>query len=180
MPISARAKIRQLQKSPLEAKSARFLDLHVGARVLSNEEKGEPALLIRSLVSSVLILFAAFAVAAYAFNLPYWAMKPQEKFATEWRNDLSLLQKSGKLPKEWDNLSDVEFTSNDTQVQDWYQKTKSPFSTKKDGAYKLQVLAVHFIEGHRYGVMLQYNWIENKSGNTVGELSRRMKLGIYY
>jgi hypothetical protein len=120
------------------------------------------------------------AVGAYTFNLPYWMMKPDEKFATEWRKDLSLLQDNGKFPKDWQSLSAVEFTSNDTQVQDWYQKTKSPFVTKKDGTHKLQILGVHFIEGNRYGVLFQYNWIENKSGNTVGELSRRLKLGLYY
>lgn len=137
-------------------------------------------MLLRALASAVLIIFAAAAVGAYTFNLPYWLMKHDEKFATEWRKDLSLLQDSGKLPKDWQSLSAVEFNSNDTQVQDWFQKTKSPFAIKKDGTHKLLIVGVHFTEGNRYGVLFQYNWIENKSGNTVGELSRRLKLGLYY
>ena len=136
--------------------------------------------MVRAFLSAVLIIFAALAVAAYVGNLPYWVMPPPEKFAAEWRRDLDLLEKSGKFPEAWNNLSEIQFNSNDTQVQEWYKKTGSPFGAKKDGAFKLDVLGVHFIEGNRYGVIIQYNWIDTKSGNTVGEISRKLKLGLYY
>lgn len=136
--------------------------------------------MLRSFIAASLFILAALGIAAYVYNLPYWALPPHEKFATEWRQDLKLLEKSGHFPKEWQNLADVEFTSNDTQVQDWYKKTGIPFTTKKDGANKLQILGVHYIDGYRYGVLLQYVVIDAKSGNKTHELARTLKLGIIY
>ena len=136
--------------------------------------------MLRAFASACLFLIAAIAVLAYVLNAPYWLRPPQEKFALAWRQDLSHLDKEHKLPEAWKSLKNVEFTSNDEQVIDWYQKTGNPLPVSENGHFKLQVLGVHFIEGNRYGVMLQYNLVDLKSGNTVGEFSRRLKLGLMY
>lgn len=107
-------------------------------------------------------------------------MPPEKKFAKAWRADLALLKQSGHFPKAWENLSDAEFSSTEATVQDWFKATSLPFMLKKNGGYKLQILAVHYIDKNRYGVMIQYNWIDLKTGNTVGELARTLKLGLIY
>ncbi len=136
--------------------------------------------MIRLFVAFIFLLLTAVASLAFIFDLPYWLQPPAERFATAWREDLALLRATGHFPPAWDELANVEFSSNESTVQDWFKATASPFRTRKGAQYKLQILAIHFIDKHRYGVMIQYNWIDLKTKNTVGELARTLTIGLVY
>lgn len=135
---------------------------------------------MRPLIAALLFMFSALAAAAVWFDLPYWALPPNQKFASSWANDLTLLERTQHLPKEWSDLKEITFSSNESAVYSWYQASGVRLDTKPTGKYKLEILALHQINGYRYGVMLQYNWIDLATGNTIGELGRTLKLGIVY
>ncbi|MCM2280875.1 MAG: hypothetical protein NDI61_03405 [Bdellovibrionaceae bacterium] len=128
----------------------------------------------------ILSLTIVAATLVAAFDMDYWLLPPKQKFAHSWRADLALLEKTKHFPEAWKNLKEIEFTSNESFVDEWYKFTHSPIALHKNGKFKLQVLAVHQIYENRYGVLLQYNWIDLATGNTVGEIGRTLKLGIVY
>lgn len=135
---------------------------------------------MRAFIAATLFLVALIASAAIYFDVPYWLLPPEQKFAQAWRDDIALLEKTKSMPEAWNDLAEVSFSTNEGFVEEWYKNTQSPFVTSPKGKFKLQILALHQINGTRYGVMLQYNWIEIESGNTVGELGRTLPLGFIY
>lgn len=135
----------------------------------------------RRFAVSLVLIFSALVLIGAVFNLSFWLLPPEQKFAKAWRDDLDLLQKTGHFPQAWNQLASTEFTSQESQVQKWYEITNSPFTTsKQNGRYKLQILAIHFIQKYRYGVILQYSWVDLKTRDTVGEIGRTLELGIVY
>lgn len=135
---------------------------------------------MRAFIASLLFIFTLAAGAALYFDLPYWILPPEQKFARAWREDLLLLEQSKHFPEAWKSLNEVKFSSPDGLVEEWFKQTKSPFVTDNQARYRLEILALHQINGYRYGVMLQYNWVDVKTGDTVGELGRTLRLGLVY
>lgn len=135
---------------------------------------------MRACLASLIFIFTiTTAVAAY-LDLPYWLLPPEQKFAHSWRHDLQLLERTKHFPEAWKNLNEVKFSSPDGFVEEWYRKTHSPFPLNNQARYRLEILALHQINGYRYSVMLQYNWTDISTGNTVGEFARTLKLGWVY
>jgi hypothetical protein len=130
------------------------------------------------------LLFVAISLAGLVvfvgFNQRYWLLPPEEKLIASWKADLQLIgnAKQASLLKR---VGKIRLRANDhSPAQDWVEKIHAPIETSKSGDILADVFLIHQIEGHRYGVIVQYEFIDMKTNNKVGEFARTLWLGIYY
>ena len=117
------------------------------------------------------------AVGAYAMKADYWLLSPRDKFLRSWREDLTRLQKAKTLPTGWDHVRTINVRSDNSPAADWVDALKARIPTDPSGTYQLNIIVIHWIDGTRYGAIIQYNLTDTKSGNTVWEISRTLHLG---
>ncbi len=132
-----------------------------------------------------LILFlasfvAVFLITAHLLRVEYWLSPPNEKFQQSWREDIQLLEKSKNLPAQWQEIGEVYLRSDNSPAQEWITTKANPIKTNSKGKYKLDVFVIHWIEGYRYGAIVQYSLVDLTTDNTIWELGRTFKLGIVY
>lgn len=132
------------------------------------------ALLLASVALMLLVVFIGF-------NQKYWLLPPEEKLIASWREDLQLL-KNSKQAQFMSRIKEVRLRANDhSPAAEWVEKIKAPIEQNKNGDLLADVFLIHQIEGHRYGVIVQYEFIDTKNGNNkVGEFARTLWLGVYY
>ncbi|CAN5403917.1 hypothetical protein BH10BDE1_BH10BDE1_30410 [soil metagenome] len=131
------------------------------------------ALLIMSVGLVGLIVFVGF-------NQRYWLLPPQEKLIASWKSDLQLIanNKQAALLKR---VGKVRLRANDhSPAQEWVEKIHAPIEPSKNGDILADIFLIHQIDGYRYGVIVQYEFIDMKTNNKVGEFARTLWLGIYY
>lgn len=119
-------------------------------------------------------------IALVGFNQRYWLLPPPEKFDQSWKADLDLLAKTkqGEMLKR---VAKIRVRSDGhSPASDWIEKTKAPIEINKEGDLLADVFVIHQIDGHRYGVIVQYEFIQLKDENKVGEFARTLWLGVYY
>jgi hypothetical protein len=125
-------------------------------------------------------LALATLIALVGFNQRYWLLPPPEKFEQSWKADLGLLAstKQGEMLKR---VAKVRIRSDGhSPASDWIEKISTPLEKNKDGDLLADVFIIHQIDGHRYGVIVQYEFIQLKDENKVGEFARTLWLGVYY
>lgn len=132
----------------------------------------------------IVLLLSSIALAALialvGFNQKYWLLAPPEKFEQSWKADLGLLAntKQGEMLKR---VGKIRIRSDGhSPASDWIEKIKAPLEKNKDGDLLADIFVIHQIEGNRYGVIIQYEFIQLKDENKVGEFARTLWLGIYY
>lgn len=133
-------------------------------------------LLIVSLALAILVILVGF-------NQRYWLLPPEQKLASSWKADLQLIQttKSSNQAALLKRVKDVRVRANDhSPAVEWVDKIQVPIEKNKSGDILADVFLIHQIEGHRYGVIVQYEFIDTKNNNKVGEFARTLWLGIYY
>ncbi len=129
------------------------------------------------LLSSIAL---AVLIALVGFNQRYWFLQPHEKFEQSWKADLGLLSNT-KQNEMLKRVAKIRVRSDGhSPASDWIEKIKTPIEKNKDGDLLADVFVIHQIDGHRYGVIIQYEFIQLKDENKVGEFARTLWLGIYY
>ncbi|MGZ3721911.1 MAG: hypothetical protein ACXVA9_03200, partial [Bdellovibrionales bacterium] len=86
--------------------------------------------------------------------------------------DVEQLEASGKLPKEWSDVSLIEVIGGTPETKDWLGRIYVPLKSKKGGHYKLEVLVVVWEEEGKRGTLVQYNLVDLKTQNNIYELGR--------
>jgi hypothetical protein len=132
------------------------------------------------LVLVVVGVLSTLLVLVIAADLDFWFSNPEGKFAKSWKNDIHLLEQSHKLPPEWKQIKEISVKAANYPAQDWIADIAAPISSQKTGRYRLDVFVIHWLDGYRYGVVLQYNLVDLKNQNTIWELGRTLKLGFVY
>ena len=132
----------------------------------------------------IVLLLSSLALAALialvGFNQRYWLLPPPEQFEQSWKADLGLLAntKQGEMLKR---VAKMRIRSDGhSPASDWIEKIKPPIEKNKDGDLLADVFVIHQIDGHRYGVIVQYEFIQLNDENKVGEFARTLWLGVYY
>jgi hypothetical protein len=125
-------------------------------------------------------MLCAVWIAWVSLDLGFWTASPREKFLKTWAEDIRLLQASGTLPPAWSQIKDINIRTDNSPIHEWLEKAELPIKKNPKGNLLLEVFAVHWIEGHRYGVVLQYKLLDGQTKNTIAELGRTFKLGIVY
>ena len=126
---------------------------------------------------AVILLFVFAAVQA---DLLFWLAPPAKKFALVAHSDFKLLDKYRYLPPSWGSIRNIDVNSDASHVQEWLKSDAFEIPKKKDGNYNLEIFVSEWIDGYRYGALIQYDLIDIKTKNTVWELNRTYKLGFMY
>lgn len=98
------------------------------------------------------------------------------RFERQWREDVQALEASGKLPKEWFDVRDVQLIGGTPETRTLLRKVVSPLKSNANGQHRLEALIVLWEEEGVLGVLIQYNLEELKSKNNIWELGRTLIL----
>lgn len=101
---------------------------------------------------------------------------PSEKLEILWNKDIQLLKQTKSLPSAWYDIDHVEFYGGTEIAKSWLNEMTVPIEVKPKGHYTLEVLLVDWKENQKAGAMIQYNLVDQKSGNMVWELGRTLIL----
>lgn len=135
---------------------------------------------VRKGIGFALFLAAAAAAvfgAAQYYNVDYWMKPSKQKFAISWKKDVIALEKSQKLPKEWQQIREIVVKTDNSPAQTWVEGVDLPIQKKQDGFFRLDVFIAHWIDNDKYGALIQYNLVDLRNGNTIWELSRSLQIG---
>ncbi len=133
----------------------------------------------------VIFILASFAtlllIGWIGFNGDYWISPPKEKFLRSWRDDVHLLEKTKTLPPAWKEIREITLKADPNSPADgWIQDIVVPVERNPKGKYRLEVFVIHWIDGYRYGAVVQYDLVDLSNDNTTWELGRTFKLGFVY
>ena len=122
----------------------------------------------------------------------FWLLSPKAKFEQAWSEDVALLKAANKT-----NAADLLSRVHSIQVRsggpgpvaDWLEAVKPPITVnEQSGDLTLEILVVHqfsepstsAFQPQRYGTLVQYEFIDRKSGNKIAEFARTLWLGVYH
>ena len=122
-------------------------------------------------------VLALAGIASVTFHADYWLLPPREKFLSSWQDDVKLLRKNRALPTAWDHIREVVVKSDNSPAVDWVESLRRQIKIEPTGAYKMNVMVIHWIENTKYGAIIQYSITDTRTGNTIWEVSRTLHLG---
>lgn len=164
--------IREGQKR-VSSKSVRDLAIEGNGSKETGSTQVGVVLLVSALALTALI-------ALVGFNQRYWLLPPHEKLEQSWKQDTQLLlgTKQGELLKR---VAKIRVRSDGhSPADEWLEKVKAPIDLNKEGDLLADIFVIHQIDKNRYGVVVQYEFIQLKDQNKIGEFARTLWLGIYY
>ena len=94
-----------------------------------------------------------------------------------WERDLKNLKEAGKLPKEFQQIRDLELVATDPETRERMKNISIPINETPDGNYRLEIFVDPWRDGREYGILVQYHLVEIANQNTVWELGRSYKIG---
>ncbi len=116
-------------------------------------------------------------VAVEWLHVDFWVKPAEEKLSLLWERDLHEAAQENHLPKEWQEISEVSIESPDPRVTEWLESVRAPIEINENGEYLLNVTVIHWVEGRKYGVILQYELFHKPTENKVLEFGRTLHLG---
>jgi|GEM_PF-1588487 hypothetical protein len=122
-------------------------------------------------LAAVVFALTLLGLACVGFVLNKEAL-PVDKLQQFLVEDVQKLEQAHALPAGVHSLSQLELHGGTERAREWLKSLKFPFPVKKDGTHTLEILLVDWNEGTKDGVMVQYNLVDNKSGNMIWELGR--------
>jgi hypothetical protein len=126
------------------------------------------------------IFIAVFGILFFATNARYWTLPPAQKFSISVAEDLNLLEQKHFLPEAWQKIQKISLTSDASHVSNWLDEKSFQIPLHQNGEYVLEIFVSEWIDGYRYGALVEYDLVNIKNKNTVWELNRTYKLGFLY
>jgi hypothetical protein len=128
-----------------------------------------PMLIVAAIVLPV-GWFAGHHFLEMAFKSLFIKAPPERKFMEAWGSDVKHLAKINALHPGFSDLALVKVkTSSDRLKKSFKLYPIEEFKPKPNGHYTLEIFLDEIEDG---GVVVQYDLVERKSGNTVWELGR--------
>jgi hypothetical protein len=130
----------------------------------------------------VIFIFGLLAVyATYNDILPFWFANKPEQIRALWKQDMELLIKTDKLPKEWGQIREIKLQPLTATTAKLIKEIQPPIApTKKDGNYRLEISLDDWKEKSEYGLMLQYQLFDLKTQNLIWELDRTLLMNEHH
>ena len=100
--------------------------------------------------------------------------RPEFRFARNWKHDFDLLENAKQLPEGFKRLRSIKVTSTSPKIKDLAQKLTGFIPTNSSGEFDLEIFFDPMTE-HK-GILVQYDLVDVKSGNTVFEISRTLPI----
>ncbi len=127
-----------------------------------------------------LVLWCASAGLFAFVMLDFWSERNSplyKKLESQWSEDVETLERSGKMPAAWFDVSEIELFGGTPETKGWLKRIEVPVRPNKEkGRHKLEVLVVVWEEEGKHGALIQYNLVDLKSQNMIFELGRTLIL----
>ncbi len=107
---------------------------------------------------------------------PFWSKDKNGMIYYLWKQDIEKLLLYQKIPKEWQNIKTIEYIPLSDSAKTLLEKVKAPIRTHTDGEYTLQIGVDDWQDKEYLNLLVQYHLIDSKTGNTVWELDRNLKV----
>lgn len=126
-------------------------------------------------------MFLAIAIGILAYlTLNFWSLRHAPlhvRLERLWKEDVYLLESSGKLPPAWYEIAEIEVIGGTPQTKNWLKRIQIPLKPKgSKGKYNMEILVVAWEEDGIHGALVQYNLTDIATRNTVFELGRTLIL----
>ncbi len=136
---------------------------------------------MRVFIGTILVLLSLFIAGAAYVDLGFWMKPSEERLSIIWERDLNNLKTLKRLPAVFQDIGKIEVSSPDARIAEWLDKVKIPIAKKKDGNHLLQIMVIQWIEGNKYGVVIQYDVLDmTQENNKVFELGRTFHVGYMW
>ncbi|MGE0763407.1 MAG: hypothetical protein AB7N80_09015 [Bdellovibrionales bacterium] len=126
-----------------------------------------------------LFLLAIGATLAVMFGQKYARFEfgdAEQRLQILWEQDVEKLSASGKLPKAWNEIKEIQLIPATDNAKLWLKNVRVPIRLKSDGGYKMEILVVSWEEEKASGAIMQYNLVDLKTNNMIWELGRTFVL----
>ena len=127
----------------------------------------------------ILILLGILTVSIFSWIIHVWvgeigvskfaSIPVEKKFILAWQEDIRRMDQARSLPNGFKDLKVVEFIATSKKLKLMLKKYPMDFKTNSHGHYSLEILLDEIKGG---GLMMQYDLVELKSGNTIWERGR--------
>lgn len=134
---------------------------------------------------SLILFFSGLVFISFDKNLYDYFLPAEVQLSKKMNRDLENLEKTGHLHKNFRQASELKIIFGSEKTEKFFQRVELPLMLEKINQKKaedtrltsqeflLEVFVDLLEEG---GVILQYDLVDKKSGNTIWELSRTYKL----
>ncbi len=134
---------------------------------------------LQTLLLASIFIATCGVIVATAKNYYLFLIMPEGKrLSLFWERDYKMLQEKNLLPPEAQNLKSFSIITTSELTQIWKKNLQIPFTTKKNGKYKMEVLLMGLEEPELRGAVIQMNIATIKDDNHVWELGRTYSLKL--
>src|SRR5690349_3745767 len=88
------------------------------------------------LISAGLIIGVRIGVPLFKYEMG----SPAYRLESLWQKDLAELQAGGHLPKEWNDVREIQLNPTTDKAKAWLKEVRTPITLKNDGKHKLDIL----------------------------------------
>ncbi|MCB0392548.1 MAG: hypothetical protein KDD58_14765 [Bdellovibrionales bacterium] len=128
---------------------------------------------MRKIIGIIILIVALVMGSKLVFDYYSYEVAPVElKFQALWIKDMALLENEKKLPKNWNEISEVKYNLLTENVKKWTKDISAPIVLKKNGTHRLEVTVTDWLENDKHGIVVQYHLIDKTTGDLVSEFGR--------
>ena len=102
-------------------------------------------------------------------QLIFYFAAPEKKLSIALQKDLAMLAKSEALHAGFQSLNEIKMVTTSQSLKDFNNKYPIGFETNPEGKFNLEIFMDEIESG---GIVIQYDLVDKKTGNTIWELGR--------
>lgn len=125
---------------------------------------------------SLLIFGCIISITSWDEISPFWLNKPNQKLEVIWQQDIAALIRSGKLPKEWREISEIKIEPLSEDAKTILAEIKVPVIARPEGTHRIEISVDSWSEEKTKTLVIQYHLFDKASQNLVWELGRTLSI----
>lgn len=125
---------------------------------------------------SLLIFGCIISITSWDEVSPFWLNKPNKKLEVIWQQDITTLIQSGKLPKEWREISEIKVEPLSEDAKNILSEIRVPVVAKPEGTHRIEISVDSWSEEKNKTLVIQYHLFDKASQNLVWELGRTLSI----
>ena len=132
--------------------------------------------------ASVLLLTLSVFVLLFAALSPLrhlWKA-PEDRARQIVAQDIENLVASGQVGEFWGSLKDIQLQFSDSSLFHYLNRDHIPVDLTEEGQYELHIQVIRWIEGHKHGLVMDFEIFDVASQNKVSEFGRTYHLGYIW
>ncbi len=131
--------------------------------------------------TSVLLIILSVVI----FVIAIWPLRsmwkaPEERARDIVAQDIEKIVASGQVGELWGSLKDIQLQFSDSSLFHYLNREHIPVSLKEEGKYELHIQVIRWIEGHKHGLVMDFEFFDVASQNKVSEFGRTYHLGYIW